>query len=228
MKFKHIFLLFGIIMCTAFFNDANAQFQNLQDVVYLKNGSIIRGMIIEQTPNVSLKIKTRDNNVFVYSYDEILKMTKEANTSYNVNPSLKYQTKRQPGLAFLWSFLLPGGGQYYNKQYGKGAVMTGIYVGSIIGLLTTDQYSYDDYYYKDESTNTTYTIFTITLLANSLWSMIDAPISAGNINRKHQLGLNYNLGKKTNLSVRPDYSICSKGLARPTGVLGAKLSLTIN
>jgi len=48
-----------------------------QDVVYLKNGSIIRGMIIEQIPNKTLKIQTKDRSVFVYKYDEIEKITKE-------------------------------------------------------------------------------------------------------------------------------------------------------
>ena len=48
-----------------------------QDVVYLKNGSIIRGMIIEQIPNVSLKIQTKDSNVFVFKMEEIEKITKE-------------------------------------------------------------------------------------------------------------------------------------------------------
>lgn len=48
-----------------------------QDVVYCKNGSIIRGVIIEQVPNESLKIQTADGNVFVYAMSEIEKMTKE-------------------------------------------------------------------------------------------------------------------------------------------------------
>ena len=30
------------------------------DVVYLKDGSVIRGVIVEQIPNLSLKIQTRD------------------------------------------------------------------------------------------------------------------------------------------------------------------------
>lgn len=47
------------------------------DVVYLKNGSIIRGIIIEQTPNVSLKIQTKDGSVFVYNIEDVEKMTKE-------------------------------------------------------------------------------------------------------------------------------------------------------
>lgn len=54
-----------------------AQNTNLQDVIYLQNGSIIRGTIIEQIPGKSLKIETRDGNIFVYQMDEISKMTRE-------------------------------------------------------------------------------------------------------------------------------------------------------
>jgi len=48
-----------------------------QDVVYLQNGSVIRGMVIEQVPNVSLKIQTADGSVFVYEMKDVLKITKE-------------------------------------------------------------------------------------------------------------------------------------------------------
>ncbi|WLD25125.1 hypothetical protein NU10_07085 [Flavobacterium dauae] len=58
-----------------------------QDVVYLKNGSIIRGVIIEQIPNKTIKIETTDRSVFVYQMEEIDKFTKEAilenNSTYN-------------------------------------------------------------------------------------------------------------------------------------------------
>ena len=47
------------------------------DVVHLKNGSIIRGTIIEQIPSKSLKIQTPDGNLFVYTMEEITKITKE-------------------------------------------------------------------------------------------------------------------------------------------------------
>lgn len=47
------------------------------DVLYLKNGSVLRGMIVEQTPGVSIKIQTKDGNIFVYKMDEVDKMTKE-------------------------------------------------------------------------------------------------------------------------------------------------------
>jgi hypothetical protein len=51
--------------------------QELQDVVYLKNGSIIRGIIIEQVPGKTLKIKTADGSVFVYQMDDVARMTRE-------------------------------------------------------------------------------------------------------------------------------------------------------
>lgn len=47
------------------------------DVVYLKNGGMIRGTIIEQVFNVQIKIQTKDGNIFVYKVDEIEKVTKE-------------------------------------------------------------------------------------------------------------------------------------------------------
>jgi hypothetical protein len=51
--------------------------QTMEEVVYLKNGSIIRGIIIEQVPNRTIKIQTADGNLFVYDVDEIEKLTKE-------------------------------------------------------------------------------------------------------------------------------------------------------
>lgn len=50
---------------------------NYQDVVYLKNGSVIRGIIVEQVPNKSIKIETSDKSIFVYQMDDIEKLTKE-------------------------------------------------------------------------------------------------------------------------------------------------------
>lgn len=51
--------------------------QNVQEVVYLKNGSVVRGNVIEQVPNVSLKIQTADGSVFAYQMSEVDKITKE-------------------------------------------------------------------------------------------------------------------------------------------------------
>jgi hypothetical protein len=69
-KFIITFLLF-IASLHVFAQD------NLQDVVYLKNGSIIRGVIIEKIQDKLIKIETFGANVFVYQMDEIEKLTRE-------------------------------------------------------------------------------------------------------------------------------------------------------
>jgi hypothetical protein len=69
---KYLTLLSFVLIQTVSFGQ-----NNYQDVVYLKNGSIIRGVIIEQVPNKSIKVETADRNVFVYQMNEIEKLTKE-------------------------------------------------------------------------------------------------------------------------------------------------------
>ncbi|MCB0755465.1 MAG: hypothetical protein H6603_02295 [Flavobacteriales bacterium] len=51
--------------------------QGMQDVIYLKDGSIYKGIIIETVPNVSYKIKSKDGNVFAVKIEDIEKITKE-------------------------------------------------------------------------------------------------------------------------------------------------------
>ncbi|MDY4789135.1 MAG: hypothetical protein SO179_01015 [Bacteroidales bacterium] len=69
---KYLALLLFALITTVSFGQSN-----YQDVVYLKNGSIIKGTIIEQVPNKSIKIETADRSVFAYQMDEIEKLTKE-------------------------------------------------------------------------------------------------------------------------------------------------------
>jgi hypothetical protein len=49
----------------------------MQDVVYLKNGSIIKGIVLEQVPGQSLKIQTRDGSIFVYNMNDVTRIVKE-------------------------------------------------------------------------------------------------------------------------------------------------------
>lgn len=49
--------------------------QTLQDVVYLTNGSVVRGTLIEQVPKV--KIRTYDGSLMVFDHEEIDKITSE-------------------------------------------------------------------------------------------------------------------------------------------------------
>jgi len=71
MKKYLALILFALIASVSFGQ------KNYQDVVYLKNGSIIRGVIIELVLNKSIKIETADRSVFVFQLDEIERITKE-------------------------------------------------------------------------------------------------------------------------------------------------------
>lgn len=51
--------------------------ENMEDVIYLKNGSIYRGILIEQVPNESYKIQIAGGSVFTVTVAEVLKITKE-------------------------------------------------------------------------------------------------------------------------------------------------------
>lgn len=65
-----------IIFCILFISITFSQ-GVYEEVVYLKNGSVIKGTILEQVPDVSVKIQTKDGNIFVYKMEEIEKITKE-------------------------------------------------------------------------------------------------------------------------------------------------------
>ena len=68
--------IFAIIFCILFTSIVLSQ-QVYEEVIYLKNGSVIKGVIVEQIPDVSIKIQTKDGNIFVYKMEEVEKITKE-------------------------------------------------------------------------------------------------------------------------------------------------------
>jgi len=177
-----LLVLFMLLMTTG------ASFGNstdYEDVVYLKNGGIIRGVIIEQIPGQSLKIQTRDGNVFVYKLDEIDRFTKEPTKVRQLNANSP--GKKSGGTAFVLSLLIPGGGQFYNGQGGKGAIMLGLsVVGAALIISGSEGDPYYDYYRDSNSGDETKTgLGAFLLVGSALWSLIDAPISASAINRKN-------------------------------------------
>ena len=50
-----------------------------QDVVYLKNGSVIKGSLIEMIPNQSIKVQTADGSLFVYQMSEVDRIERDTN-----------------------------------------------------------------------------------------------------------------------------------------------------
>ena len=55
-----------------------------KEVVYLKNGSIIKGDIVEIIPNKTLTVETADGSTFVCNYDDIDKIAREKSENNEV------------------------------------------------------------------------------------------------------------------------------------------------
>lgn len=76
-------LLFLFILLMSFVPKTYAQTHN-EDIVYLVNGGVIQGTILEQIPNKTVKIKSETGQIFVLTMDEISKISKEeSNTDAN-------------------------------------------------------------------------------------------------------------------------------------------------
>jgi TM2 domain-containing membrane protein YozV len=177
-----LIILFGLLV-SILPSRCFPQGAELQDVVYLKNGGVIRGVIIEQIPLEKLRIRTADGSIFVYQMSEIERITREAPFSTPAVAASPLKSKKDPALACLFSFFLPGTGQFYNGEAGKGAIMLGASaVGSILLLSSVA----DDLRYGDRS-NDNATFGAVLFLSAWLWSVIDAPISASRINRQNGL-----------------------------------------
>ena len=111
------------------------------DVVHLKNGSIIQGMVTEMIPSETAKIETDDGSVFLYQFDEIQSITKKTEPIGKVTTStglpkryLPYAVGLGCGSGCLSSYLpipILGLGQVYNGEYTKALIFLG--VGAIAG-----------------------------------------------------------------------------------------------
>lgn len=89
--------------------------KKMEDVVYLKNGAIVRGIIIEQVPDKTLEIKSNDNNYFIFKYDEIQKITKE-------NPLTDLTDYKKKGFLSIAELNYGFGINTINTYYGSVAI----------------------------------------------------------------------------------------------------------
>ena len=65
------------LQSTCITNEPLSEKTVLNGTVYLKNGSIIKGQIVEIVPNKSIKLQTIDGSVLVFSFEDIEKYTQE-------------------------------------------------------------------------------------------------------------------------------------------------------
>lgn len=186
--------------------------QTMEDVVYLKDGSIVIGIIIgEYYPGGKITIETRDGSRFVYESDEILKIAKEPKRSVSPpfiqtqptpqlnqtppltpNPNLArqqppyflYAHKQSPGLAGVLSFIWPGAGQIYNGEGEKAATMIGIQLLGLGLIVVAAEDNVGDIDF--DSDDAIGGIGVIAILGNYVYSIVDAVNSAQRINRQRE------------------------------------------
>lgn len=153
---------------------AEAQ-QPMIDVVYLHNGSIIRGFIIEQIPSESLKVQTRDGSVFVYEMAEVQRIVREplsqepewsgapqqqsesASSPQGLGQEIEQSeaagqpvpgtSRKDPATATFLGFLFTGAGHMYAGESGTGLLLLVLGVAApFIGASLSDcNYSVYDY-----------------------------------------------------------------------------------
>lgn len=130
MKKYLILTVLAVLCLTA------AQAQQYTEVVYLKNGSMIRGTVVEQVPGESFKIRTADGSIFVYRMDEVQKITKEQ--SRGVSNSTWNGKKYRGHLDLGYLINARPGGSILNRvelTTSHGAmVLPKLFVGAGIGL----------------------------------------------------------------------------------------------
>ncbi|MBU1967564.1 porin family protein [Patescibacteria group bacterium] len=88
------------------------------DVVYLKDGGVIKGKVIESVPGVSYKIKTADGSIFVFEVDkvervkfeEVPEVEKRVAPVEEVIPVRPVKVKEKPALSAQKMPISAGGG----------------------------------------------------------------------------------------------------------------------
>jgi hypothetical protein len=73
----NIFRNFTVLLLACFLSSAALAQTNLEEVIYLQNGSILRGVIVEEIPNKSYKIQLQGGSIFHVEFADVIKLTKE-------------------------------------------------------------------------------------------------------------------------------------------------------
>ena len=223
---KRTLLFFVCLMGMTF---AFAQ-TSLQDVVYLKNGSIIRGDIMEYTPNDTVKIMTADGSVFVYDFAQVEKFAKEQPISTANKNAYNSVDEKSPWLSGFLSFCIPGLGQFYNGESRKGWVdlatslggFTGMYAGAAMVVYGVD---YELLYGETRDgmiiAGTLFMLGGMSLMiGNGIHSIVDAARSSNRINAENGFVM-YQLNDRCAFGMQP-----SIAYERPQYLQGAKPELS--
>lgn len=126
--------------------------QQPENIIYLYNGSIIKGEILEQIPNKTIKTRTADGSIFVYKMSEVSKIIKEETQTENTNFVKRKSLEYKLGLGYLIGVgdykktsIVPmefGLGKQINKNFYIGGSL-GAWIGTNEGAKTPISLSLD-------------------------------------------------------------------------------------
>lgn len=151
------------------------------DEIYKKDGSIIKGKIIEVIPNETYKIQTSDGSIFVVKGEEVAKIT--------YAPVL--EGKKIPAAAVGLSILLPSLGHAYAGDWNRGSKFLLLEIGAaiVIGLGESQTETVDLGYgitYEETSDEgiALEALGALGLIAFRVWELVDAYKTAEDYNTR--------------------------------------------
>ena len=110
-----------LILIVAAMPLVGASAQSQRETVYLHNGSVIKGEVIEAVPGESIKVKTADGSIFVYDMADVERIAKEQEADGYVAGNSRGGHR---GLDFTVDV-----GYGISTQGGSGIITTGIGLG---------------------------------------------------------------------------------------------------
>jgi len=187
MKPKLLFLLLFLFL------GLSLSAQNYVDVVYLKNGSIIRGLVVEQVPNATLKIKTADGSIFVYQMAEVEKITKEESAPVYASTRSGKKSAATKG----YKGFMEVGGAIPVSDNGSG----------IFSLRTSHGYQFNPYFYLGAGLSIDWhfnddDLLYVPLFANGRVNFINNPTSP-----YFDLKIGYSPGKGKGFYMNPNFGV---------------------
>ena len=186
------FILIACLMAFVVPSQVSAQFyggevvtrKNVVDVIYLKDGRVIRGIILEKTDDL-LSVRMGDGRVAHFKMDEVAKMFQEEQARMGMGG------KKSVYLAMAFSSVFIGGGQFYNGQPVKGIIQLGLGATGFALWATSGGRSVSVSYLGYSASGGSTARYTAGLVLWSgawLWSVVDAGLSADKINKENEYG----------------------------------------
>ena len=227
---KRFLVLITLLLSVGFCASAQSvnRVSELQDVIYCTDGSVLRGVIVDQIPNVSYTLLSLNGTRITIDALSIERIVKEPPytqridvNNYHYNPYLvcKFDEDGFPiyplsvSGAFFRSLVFPGWGQIYNGQGIKGSLL---FVGSLAGIfgmtIGTNMASNEDLVGYGSA---------LLWVGCYLYSIIDAPAYAARWNKQH----GFKLSGDYYMNLTPAVGVVGSGSSANTAV-GMNLSLT--